>query len=81
MKIQVLGTGCAKCRQLEERTRKAVATLGVDADVEKVADIMQIAAFKVMFTPALAVDGKVLFSGKVPSEKELERILSAAVSA
>jgi small redox-active disulfide protein 2 len=65
MKIQVLGTGCAKCKQLTANAEKAVAQLGVDATVEKVQDLREIVKFGVMTTPALVVDGKVRAAGKV----------------
>jgi small redox-active disulfide protein 2 len=65
MKIQVLGTGCAKCRQLTANAEKAVADLGLVIPVEKVEDIREIMKFKVMSTPALVVDGQVRSTGKV----------------
>jgi len=80
MKIQILGPGCAKCRELEARTRKAVAFAGVTADTEKVEDVMEIVKFKVMMTPALAIDGKVKVAGKVPSETELVSLLTTAAA-
>ncbi len=64
MKIQVLGTGCAKCKQLTANAEKAVAELGLGVVVEKVQDIREIAKFGVMTTPALVVDGKVRVTGK-----------------
>jgi len=75
MDIKVLGTGCAKCSSLEKVTREAVAQKGVDANIEKVDDIMQIMAFGVMTTPALVIDGKVVVKGKVPSVKEIMELL------
>ena len=77
MRIQILGTGCAKCAELTKRTEAAVKQLGLDAQVEKVSDIRQIMAFGVMTTPALAVDGKVKFAGRVPGVDELVTILEA----
>jgi small redox-active disulfide protein 2 len=65
MKIQVLGTGCAKCKQLAAAAEQAVAELGVAASVEKVEDLREIARFKVMSTPALVVDGVVKSTGRV----------------
>ncbi len=76
MEIKVLGTGCAKCKKLEERTRNAVSELGVEASIEKVEDIYKIMQFGVMNTPALVVDGKVVLSGKLPGDKELKELLS-----
>ncbi len=75
MKIQVLGTGCAKCKQLTANAEKAVAELGLLASVEKVEDIREIMKFKVMTTPALVVDGKVRSAGKVLSPQEVKQFL------
>ena len=75
MKIQILGTGCLKCKQTEANARKAIKNLGIDAAVEKVSDISQIIDFGVTITPAFAVDGKVKFSGKIPSVEEIEEVL------
>ncbi|MBM4035263.1 MAG: thioredoxin family protein, partial [Planctomycetes bacterium] len=63
MKIQVLGPGCPKCRKLAENAEAAAKALGVDYQLEKVTDIVQILNFGVMMTPALAVDGKVKLVG------------------
>ncbi len=65
MKIQVLGSGCAKCKQLTANAEKAIAALGIDATVEKVEDLREIMKFGVMTTPALVVGGKVRVAGKV----------------
>ncbi len=75
MKIQVLGTGCAKCKQLTANAEKAVAELGIEAAVEKVEDIREIVKFKVMTTPALVVDGAVRSAGKVLSPEEVKKLL------
>jgi len=74
-KIQILGTGCAKCQKLADNARQAADNLGLDYQMEKVTDINQIMGFGVMTTPGLAVDGKVLFTGKVPSPAEIEKLL------
>ncbi len=76
MEIKVLGTGCAKCKKLEERTKNAISELGVEASIEKVEDIYKIMQFGVMNTPALVVDGKVVMSGRLPGDKELIELLS-----
>lgn len=76
MRIQVLGTGCAKCKQLTANAEQAVAELGIDAAVEKVEDVREIMKFKVMSTPALVVDGKVRSSGKVLSSGEVKGMLA-----
>ncbi|MGQ1784671.1 MULTISPECIES: thioredoxin family protein [unclassified Saccharicrinis] len=75
MDIQVLGTGCAKCKSLEKVTREAVEQLGIDATVTKVEDIVKIMEFGVMTTPALVVDGKVVLKGSVPKVDKLKELL------
>lgn len=75
MKIQILGTGCAKCKLLAEQTERAVQELGLDTEVEKVTEINEILDFGVMMTPALAIDGKVKIVGKVPAIDELKEML------
>lgn len=74
-KIQILGTGCAKCEKLAEHARQAADTLGLEYELEKITDINQIMSFGVMTTPGLAVDGKVLSAGKLPSPAEVEKLL------
>ncbi|MBI4909514.1 MAG: TM0996/MTH895 family glutaredoxin-like protein [Acidobacteria bacterium] len=80
MKIQILGTGCAKCQQLTENAKAAAAGLGLDYEVEKVTDIVRIIEFGVMATPALAVDGKVKLAGKVASPAALAALAIAAAT-
>jgi small redox-active disulfide protein 2 len=75
MNIQVLGPGCARCKQLFSNTQSAVNQANLDADIEKVEDIVTIMKYGVMATPALVVDGNVLFAGKVPSVAELQQML------
>jgi small redox-active disulfide protein 2 len=75
-RVQVLGTGCAKCNKLKEHADAAVSELGIDASVEKVEDIVEITNFGVMMTPALAIDGEVKVVGKVPSVEEIKAYLS-----
>ena len=74
-KIQILGTGCAKCQKLAENAKQAADNLGIDYDMEKVTDLNQIMSFGVMTTPGLVVDGKVLVTGKVPSPADIEKLL------
>jgi small redox-active disulfide protein 2 len=76
MKIQILGTGCPKCKKLEENARSAVLELGLDVEVEKVSEINEIMSFGVMITPSLAVDGNVKSSGKVLSVEEIKGLLT-----
>ena len=71
MLIQVLGTGCAKCNELEKLVKEVVAEKGVGATVEKVADLQQIARLGVFTTPALVIDGVIKAVGGIPSRKDL----------
>jgi len=75
MKIEVLGTGCAKCKTLFENALKAVDMSGKEAEVVKVEEIPKIMKYGVMSTPALVVDGVVKFSGKVASPEEIRGML------
>ncbi|ABC80803.1 thioredoxin family protein [Anaeromyxobacter dehalogenans] len=77
MKIQVLGTGCAKCKQLTANAEQAVAALGLDAKVEKVEDLREIMKLGVMTTPALVVDGVVKSAGKVLSPDAVRALLGS----
>ena len=76
MKIEILGMGCMKCRQLTANTETAVRELVLQAEIEKVMDIDKITGYGVMMTPALVVDGVVVSSGKVLSKDEIKKILS-----
>ena len=78
MKIQVLGTGCPKCRKLEKLAREAADSLGLEYTLQKVDDVSDIVAMGVMSTPALAADGKVVLAGRVPSVGEIEKLLADA---
>ncbi len=73
--IQILGTGCAKCGRLAEAAERAATDLGIDYQLEKITDMMRFADFGVMITPAMAVDGEIKVSGRVPSDDELKRML------
>ena len=75
MKIQILGTGCPKCRKLEENARTAAEQLGGEFEIDKVTNINDIMAFGVMMTPGLAVDGEVKSTGKVLSVEDIKRLL------
>lgn len=75
MKIEVLGTGCAKCKTLYENVKKAVEMSGKEVEVVKVEEIAKIMKYGVMSTPALVVDGVVKFSGKVPGADEIRGML------
>ena len=76
MKIQILGTGCPKCKKLAENAQQAVADMTPACEIEKVTDINEIMKFGVMMTPALAVDGEVKVVGKVPSADEIKKLLA-----
>jgi small redox-active disulfide protein 2 len=76
MKIQILGTGCPKCRKLAEVAEKAAVELGLDYELEKVTDLNEITSFGVMMTPALVIDGEVKVAGKIPSGEDLIEYLS-----
>ncbi len=76
MKIQVLGTGCPKCKKLAANAEEAAKELGLAVEIEKVTDIDKIIDFGVMSTPSLAIDGKVVVVGKVPSVEEIRKLLA-----
>jgi small redox-active disulfide protein 2 len=76
MEIKILGMGCARCRMLEQMTRNVAAELDIDADISKVEELEEIMVYGIMNTPGLVLDGKVVFSGRVPSYEELKRILA-----
>jgi len=78
LKIQVLGPGCANCERLEKLAQQAVAELGVEAEVEKVTDMRQIMAMGVMATPGLAVNDKLVSTGRVPSASEVRTLIANA---
>jgi small redox-active disulfide protein 2 len=75
MKIQILGTGCPKCKQLAENAENAAKELGLDFELEKVDKINDIMSFGVMMTPALVVDGEVKVAGKVPNSEAIKELL------
>lgn len=76
MKIKILGVGCPKCKQLTANAEAAVKELNIQAEIGKVTDIDKITEYGVMMTPALAIDGVVVSSGKVLSKDEIKKILS-----
>lgn len=75
-KIQVLGTGCAKCTMLADNVKKIADSMGIEYQLEKVEDITKIIEFGVMMTPGLVVDGVVKASGKVPKDDEIKEMIS-----
>ena len=72
MDIKVLGPGCAKCQKTEKVVKEAVAESGVEADVDKITDVMKIAGYGVMGTPAIVVEGEVKSVGKIPSKEDIK---------
>ncbi len=81
MLIQVLGTGCSRCKTLYESVQRAVQESGVDALVEKVEDIQQIMAFEIIMTPGLVINGEVKAAGRVPNVEEIKKLIVAAKAA
>jgi len=75
-KLQILGTGCPKCKKLAENTEAAAKALGMEYELVKVTDIAEIMKFGVMMTPALAVDGEVKVVGKVPDSETIKAMLT-----
>lgn len=75
MKIEILGTGCAKCKNLEKYVREALAELDKEAEIVKVTDIEKIAGYGVLLTPALVIDGIVRVSGRLPNKGEVKEII------
>lgn len=75
MKIEILGPGCPRCQETERRVINALARAGVDAEVTHVYNLKEIASRKVMFTPAVAIDGVVKISGRIPTEDEILKLL------
>ena len=81
MIIQVLGTGCTKCKTLYELANKAVQETGVEALVEKIEDIQQIMSYNIIMMPGLVIDGYVKVAGRVPSLDEMKKLILAARAA
>lgn len=73
MKLEILGTGCPKCKKLTELVTEAVRELGITAEISKVDKINDIMNYGVMITPALAIDGKVVLAGRIPSKDEIKK--------
>jgi small redox-active disulfide protein 2 len=80
MQLLVIGPGCARCKTLAQFTEQAVKELGIDAEINKVTDLKQIMALGVMMTPALAVNGTIKVTGKVPTVPEIKAILQQATA-
>ena len=78
--LKILGTGCSKCKTLEKVTSEVVKEYNMDADIQKVEDIMQIMNYHIMTTPALVVNEKVVFSGRVPSKSEIKSYIEKEIN-
>ncbi len=81
MKIQVLGTGCGRCKAMYEIATTAAREMGIDDQVEKVEDIEQIMKFQILMTPGLVINGEVKAAGRIPSLEEMKRLILAAKAA
>jgi small redox-active disulfide protein 2 len=79
-RVEVIGPGCAKCKTLEASTRQAVQTLGLDCQVQKVSEIEEIIRRGIMATPALAIDGRVVSTGRLLSAAEIQTLLGKEAS-
>jgi small redox-active disulfide protein 2 len=79
MKIKILGTGCARCKQVEKTTREAVKELGIDADIEEVKDMMKIVEYPILTTPGLVINEELVCAGRMPSKAEVTELINAAL--
>jgi small redox-active disulfide protein 2 len=79
MEIKILGTGCARCQQLEKVVKKVIQDSGIVASIEHVTDIQKIMEYPILTTPGLVIDGKVVASGRVPGEKEIKSIFLSQI--
>ena len=75
MKIEILGSGCAKCKSVEKLVRNVVEELGIQADIVKIEDLQEIVNRRIMMTPAVFIDGEAKIVGRVPTADELKKLL------
>jgi small redox-active disulfide protein 2 len=75
MKIEILGSGCARCKSAEKNVRKAVEMLGIEAEVVKIEDVQELVNRGIMTPPAIVVDGKIVMTGRVPSPDDVKKML------
>jgi len=80
MKIKILGTGCAKCQQLEEITREVVKELSIEAEIKDVKDIKKIMGYPILTTPGLVIDENLVCSGRVPTKAEITKFITTALT-
>lgn len=80
MKVKILGTGCAKCQQLEKTTKEVVKELGIEATVEEVKDIKKIVEYAILMTPGLVINEEVVCAGRVPTKAELTHLIANALT-
>jgi small redox-active disulfide protein 2 len=80
MKIKILGTGCARCQQLEKTAREVVRELSIDATIEEVKDIKKIMQYPILTTPGLVIDDKLVCSGRVPTKAEVTTFITTALA-
>ena len=80
VKIKVLGSGCARCQQLEKTTREVVKELGIDVEIEDVKDVKKIMEYPILTTPGLVIDEKLVCSGRVPSKSEVTTFIATALA-
>ena len=79
MKIKILGTGCAKCNQVEKTAREVVKELEIDASIEEIKDIRKIMEYNILITPGLVVNEEVVISGRIPSKAEMTQLIINAL--
>ena len=80
MKIKILGTGCARCQQLEKTAREVIKELGIDATIEEVKDIKKIMEYPILTAPGLVIDEKLVCSGRLPSKAEVTTFITTALA-
>ncbi len=79
--IKILGSGCANCKRVEQIARKVLANLGIEAEIIKVTDYVDIIAYNVLSTPGLVINEKLVASGRIPSEAEIVAFVTSALEA
>ncbi|MGQ9465678.1 MAG: thioredoxin family protein [bacterium] len=77
--IKILGPGCPRCYEVEKRTKEVIEELKLDVNVEKISDLKKIMEYKIMATPGLVINGKVVFSGKIPAKSQIRAWIEQAM--